>query len=79
MGFQSPDYALVLIIALSSIAAFSEPADSLKAIVMALFGLMLGTIGTDQSAGIQRFTFGLTVSHRRNTFYTTSNGYVRIG
>ena len=60
MGFQSPDYALVLIIALSSIAAFSEPADSLKAIVMALFGLMLGTIGTDQSAGIQRFTFGLT-------------------
>lgn len=60
MEFQSPDYALILIIALSSIAAFSDPSESLKSILMALFGLMLGTIGTDQSAGIQRFTMGFS-------------------
>ena len=56
--FQSPDYALVLIIALSSIAAFAERRQILKSLIAAVVGLMLGTVGTDQSAGVQRFTFG---------------------
>ena len=56
--FQSPEYTLVLIFALSSIAAFAERGQVLRSLATALIGLMLGTVGTDQSAGVQRFTFG---------------------
>ena len=56
--FQSPDYALILVIALSSIAAFADRGQILTSLIAAVIGLMLGTIGTDPSAGVQRFTFG---------------------
>ena len=57
MRFGSPEYALMLIFALSSIAAFAERGQTLRALAAALIGLMLGAVGTDQ-AGVQRFTFG---------------------
>ena len=57
-AFQSPEYTLILVFALSSIAAFAERGRVAKSCVAALLGLMLGTVGTDQSAGVQRFTFG---------------------
>ena len=56
--FQSPEYALMLVFALSSIAAFADRGQVLRSLAAALVGLMLGTVGTDQSAGVQRFTFG---------------------
>ena len=56
--FQSPEYTLTLVFALSSIAAFAERGQVAKSLAAALVGLMLGTVGTDQSAGVQRFTFG---------------------
>ena len=57
-AFQSPEYTLILVFALSSIAAFAERGRVAKSCVASLLGLMLGTVGTDQSAGVQRFTFG---------------------
>ena len=57
-AFQSPEYTLVLIFALSGIAAFAERGQVLRSLAAAVLGLMLGTVGTDQSAGVQRFTFG---------------------
>ncbi len=56
--FQSPEYTLMLIFALFSIAAFAERGRVLHSLAAALLGLMLGAVGTDQSAGVQRFTFG---------------------
>ena len=56
--FQSPEYTLTLVFALSSIAAFAERGQVLRSLAAAVVGLMLGTVGTDQSAGVQRFTFG---------------------
>ena len=56
--FQSPEYTLSLVFALSSIAAFAERGQVLRSLAAAVLGLMLGTVGTDQSAGVQRFTFG---------------------
>ncbi|MDC0237419.1 tripartite tricarboxylate transporter permease [Gammaproteobacteria bacterium] len=56
--FQSPDYALIIVIALSSIAAFADRGQILTSLIATVIGLMLGTIGTDPSAGVQRFTFG---------------------
>lgn len=55
---QSPEYALILLFALSAIAAFAERGQVLRSLAAALVGLMLGAVGTDQSAGVQRFTFG---------------------
>lgn len=57
-AFQSPEYTLILVFALSSIAAFADRGQVLRSLAAALVGLMLGTVGTDQSAGVQRFTFG---------------------
>ena len=49
-AFQSPDYTLILILALSSIAAFAERGQIAKSCVAALLGLMLGTVGADPEA-----------------------------
>ena len=56
--FQSPDYALIVVIALSSIAAFADRGQILTSLIATVIGLMFGTIGTDPAAGVQRFTFG---------------------
>ena len=57
-AFRSPDYTLILILALSSIAAFAERGQVAKSCVAALLGLMLGTVGADPESGVPRFTFG---------------------
>lgn len=58
LAFQSPEYTLLLLLALSSVVVFAAPAARLGSLITLLLGLMLGTIGTDQLAGIPRFTFG---------------------
>jgi putative tricarboxylic transport membrane protein len=58
LGFQSADYFALMLLGLSMVAAFSPPGEYLKALLMTCFGLMLSTVGTDLSAGVQRFTFG---------------------
>lgn len=58
LSFQSADYFLLMMIGLSLVAAFSNKGEYLKAILMTVAGLMVSTVGTDLSAGVQRFTFG---------------------
>ncbi len=58
LEFQSPEYSLLLLIALASVASFAAAGTRLKSVLTLLLGLMLGTIGTDQLAGAPRFTFG---------------------
>jgi putative tricarboxylic transport membrane protein len=58
LHFQSPEYALLMIFALISVAVFAERGALLKSLITAVLGLMLATVGTDQGAGVQRFTFG---------------------
>ncbi len=58
LAFQSPEYALLLLLALSSVVVFASPGARLPSLITLLIGLMLGTIGTDQLAGIPRFTLG---------------------
>ena len=58
LSFQSPDYFALMIFGLTAITAFSGKGQVLKAVLMALVGLMLATVGEDPS-GIQRFTFGI--------------------
>ena len=58
LSFQSTDYVLLMVLGLSLVAAFSPPEQYWKAMMMTCLGLMLSTVGTDLSAGVQRFTFG---------------------
>jgi len=58
LEFQSPEYSLLLLIAMTSVVMFAERGARVRSLVTLLIGLMLGTIGTDQLAGIPRFTLG---------------------
>ncbi|MCX4030093.1 tripartite tricarboxylate transporter permease [Endozoicomonas sp. SM1973] len=58
LSFQSSDYFALMVVGLTAIAAFAGKGQFLKSCMMVVLGLMLSTIGTDQSSGIQRFTFG---------------------
>ena len=58
LSFQSPDYFALMVMGLTAVAAFAGKGNVLKALVMTVVGLMLSTVGTDPSAGVQRFTFG---------------------
>ena len=57
-SFQSVDYFALMILGLTSVSAFAGRGGVLKALLMVVLGLMLSTVGTDQTSGIQRFTFG---------------------
>lgn len=58
LSFQSADYFALMVFGLTAITAFSGKGQVVKAVLMALLGLMLATVGEDPS-GIQRFTFGI--------------------
>ena len=58
LSFQSADYFALMVLGLSAVSAFAGHGKFLIAVLMTLLGLMLSTIGTDQTAGLQRFTFG---------------------
>lgn len=58
LSFQSADYFALMLFGLTAITAFSGRGQVLKAVLMALLGLMLATVGQD-SSGMQRFTFGI--------------------
>lgn len=57
-SFQSADYFALMILGLTAVSAFAGKGKFLKAVLMAVFGLMLATVGTDQISGTQRYTFG---------------------
>ncbi|WCH21006.1 tripartite tricarboxylate transporter permease [Aeromonas salmonicida] len=59
LSFQSADYFALMVLGLSAVAAFAGKGQVLKALIMALFGIMLSTVGIDRSVGVDRFTFGL--------------------
>ena len=47
-----------MLLGLTLVSAFASRGEYLKALVMTCIGLMLATVGTDLTAGVQRFTFG---------------------
>ncbi len=59
LTFQSTDYFALMVLGLTAVAAFAGKGNVIKAILMTVLGLMISTIGTDQTQGIQRFTMGV--------------------
>ncbi|NRA86072.1 MAG: tripartite tricarboxylate transporter permease [Rhizobiales bacterium] len=58
--FQSTDYFALMVLGLTAVAAFAGKGNVIKAILMTVLGLMISTIGTDQTQGVQRFTMGIS-------------------
>ena len=56
--FQSADYVSVMLLGLVSAVVMAH-GSVLKALLMILFGLLLGTVGTDVASGDYRLTMGL--------------------
>lgn len=59
LAFQSTDYFALMVLGLSAVAAFAGKGEVLKALLMTVVGLMLSTVGTDQTVGVPRFTLGM--------------------
>ncbi|MEO1090228.1 MAG: tripartite tricarboxylate transporter permease [Pseudomonadota bacterium] len=59
LAFQSTDYFALMVLGLTAVAAFAGKGQVLKAFLMTIVGLMLSTVGTDQTQGVQRFTLGM--------------------
>ncbi|MEM7078755.1 MAG: tripartite tricarboxylate transporter permease [Pseudomonadota bacterium] len=59
LSFQSTDYFALMVLGLVMVAAFTSRQGILKALIMTVIGLMLSTIGTDQTQGVPRFTLGV--------------------
>ncbi|WP_313474718.1 tripartite tricarboxylate transporter permease [Agrobacterium pusense] len=57
-GFGPPEYAMLAITGLTSIAAVSGQS-TLKGLIAGTAGLLLATVGTDEFTAAERFTFGL--------------------
>ncbi len=59
LAFRSTDYFALMVMGLTAVSAFAGKGNIVKALLMTVLGLMLSTIGTDQTQGVQRFTFGI--------------------
>lgn len=57
LSFQSADYFALMLLGLTAVAAFAGKGQTLKAMIMTVFGLMIATVGTDLMSGTTRFTF----------------------
>ena len=60
LSFHSSDYFALLILGLVAVSAFASQGSNAfaKAMLMTLVGLMLATVGTDETQGVTRFTLG---------------------
>ena len=58
LKFSAAEYFSLMLMGLVA-AALLAHGDMVKALSMVVFGLLLGSVGTDVSTGIPRFTFGL--------------------
>lgn len=59
LAFQSTDYFALMVLGLVSVAAFAGSGGMIKALLMTVLGLLLSTVGTDQTQGVPRFTLGM--------------------
>ncbi len=56
---QSAEYAAMVLFAMTCVVVFAQRGERLASLITLLLGLMLGSVGTDQLGGTQRFTLGL--------------------
>jgi len=57
LKFGAPEYTAVVILALAAVSALTQRS-LLTTLATAVFGILLGTVGTDVNSGVTRFDFG---------------------
>lgn len=60
LRFGSPEYVGLIIMSLAMVSFLSSSGSRFKGLLLAIVGLILGTIGNDPIFGMQRFSFGIT-------------------
>lgn len=58
LSFTSAEYFSVMVLGLVAASTLST-GSPLRSLVMVVFGLVLGLVGTDLNSGVQRYTFGI--------------------
>jgi TctA family transporter len=58
LSFHAAEYFSLMLMALVAAAVLAQ-GDIVKALAMVVFGLLLGSVGTDVNSGMARFTFGV--------------------
>ncbi|WP_027896856.1 tripartite tricarboxylate transporter permease [Zestomonas thermotolerans] len=78
LSFGPADYFSLMLLGLVAAVVLAQ-GDLLKALAMALLGLLLGLVGVDVNSGEERFTFGLQQLADGISFVVISMGIFGIG
>ncbi|WP_017938777.1 tripartite tricarboxylate transporter permease [Zestomonas thermotolerans] len=78
LSFGPADYFSLMLLGLVAAVVLAQ-GDLLKALAMALLGLLLGLVGVDVNSGEERFTFGLPQLADGISFVVISMGIFGIG
>jgi TctA family transporter len=77
LGFQAPEYASLVVMALLAASVLSDTS-VVTTVAMATLGVLLGTVGTDVSSGLERFTFGISDLGDGISFVAAGIGFFAI-
>jgi putative tricarboxylic transport membrane protein len=78
VSFGPPEYFALMVLGLTTLASLTG-GSMLKGLVMALLGLLLGTIGIDLMMGEPRYTFDMVELYDRLDFLPVAVGLFAIG
>ena len=78
VGFGPPEYFALMVLGLTTLASLTGHS-MLKGMLMAIAGLLLGTIGIDVLIGEERYTFGHVDLHDGLDFLPVAVGLFAIG
>lgn len=78
LRFGPAEYFSLMILGLFAVSGLAGKSMT-KALIMTVFGLLLGTIGVDNVSGVARFTFDLPVLYQGLEFLTVAVGLFALG
>jgi putative tricarboxylic transport membrane protein len=78
LKFTAAEYCSLMLMGLVGVAVLAR-GDLIKSLAMMVFGLLLGTVGTDVSSGMQRFSFGIVELMDGVPFVVIAVGVFAVG
>ncbi len=78
LKFTAPDYFSLMLMGLVAAAVLAH-GDMIKSLAMMVIGLLLGTVGTDISSGVQRFSWGIVDLTDGISFVVVAVGVFAVG
>jgi len=78
LRFGPAEYFSLMVLGLCAVSGLAGKSMT-KALIMTVFGLLLGTIGVDNVSGVARFTFDMPVLYQGLEFLTVAVGLFALG